>query len=150
MAYITSGKEEGARLVVGGAHPPEPELAAGCFVEPTVFADVTSRMRIAREEIFGPVLSVLKWSDEERMIEEVNGLDFGLTCAIWTNGLAAAHRTAAAVGSGYVWINEVSKHFAGAPFGGYKHSGLGREESLGELLAFTQEKTIHVNFSGHR
>jgi betaine-aldehyde dehydrogenase len=102
-------------------------------------------MRIAREEIFGPVLSVLKWSDEQRMITDVNGLEYGLTCSIWTNDLVKAHRTAMRVEAGFVWVNEVSKHFLGAPFGGVKQSGIGREESLEELLSFTEEKNIHIN-----
>ena len=85
-------------------------------------------MRIAREEIFGPVLGVFKWSDESKMLEEVNAVEYGLTASIWTNDLSTAHRTAAAVEAGYVWINEVGKHFLGAPFGGYKQSGIGREE----------------------
>ena len=78
------------------------------------------------------------------MLAEVNQVEYGLTCSIWTNDLATAHRTAAAVEAGYVWINEVSKHFLGAPFGGYKQSGIGREECFDEMLAFTQEKNIHV------
>jgi len=102
-------------------------------------------MRIGKEEIFGPVLSVFKWSDEETMLAQVNQVEYGLTCSIWTNDLATAHRTAAAVEAGYVWINEVSKHFLGAPFGGYKQSGIGREECIEELLRFTREKNIHVN-----
>lgn len=149
-ALIRSGEEEGARLVVGGGHPGDPALADGCFIEPTVFADVTPGMRIAQEEIFGPVLSVLRWRDEAEMIAAVNGVRFGLTCAIWTENLATAHRTADAVEAGYVWINDVSKHFPGAPFGGWKESGIGREESLSELMAFTQEKTLHINYSGTR
>lgn len=103
-------------------------------------------MTIAREEIFGPVLSVLKWSDEAAMLADVNAVDVGLTCAIWTNDLAAALRLSAAVEVGYVWINEVSRHFLGAPFGGVKLSGLGREECLQELLSFTREKNIHIRF----
>lgn len=150
MAYIDGAKAEGAKLFLGGRHPSEPELADGCFIEPTVFTSVTSDMRIAREEIFGPVLSVFDWQDEASLLSQVNGLDYGLTCSIWTNDLARAHRVAAAVEAGYVWVNDVSKHFPGAPFGGYKQSGLGREESLSELLEFTQEKTIHINFSGKR
>jgi len=150
MGYIERAKAEGARLVVGGGHPSDEELAAGCFVEPTVFSGVSSDMTIAREEIFGPVLSVLSWNDERKMLDHVNELDLGLTCSIWTNDLANAHRMAQEVEAGYVWVNEVSKHFSGAPFGGYKLSGIGREECLEELIAFTQEKLIHVNFSGRR
>lgn len=107
-------------------------------------------MRIASEEIFGPVMSVLKWNEEEQMLADVNSVDYGLTCSIWTNDITRALRTANAVEAGYVWINEVSKHFLGAPFGGYKQSGIGREECLGELLSFTQEKNIHVNISRSR
>lgn len=145
LRYIDSAGQEGARLVCGGGPPTAPELAGGYFVEPTVFADVTMDMTIAREEIFGPVLSVLRWSDEAAMLEQVNRPEYGLTCSIWTNDLVRAHRTAAAVEAGFIWINEISRHFLGSPFGGFKQSGLGREECLEELLAFTQEKHIHVN-----
>ena len=150
LAYIDSAKREGARLVCGGGRPADPRLAGGFFVEPTVFADVTPAMKIAREEIFGPVLSVLSWDDEARMLEEVNAVEYGLTCSIWTNELSTAHRAAAAVQVGYVWINEVGKHFLGAPFGGVKQSGFGREECLEELLRFTQEKNIHVKLKPAR
>ena len=102
-------------------------------------------MRIASEEIFGPVLAILKWQDEDTMMQEVNGVDYGLTCAIWTNDLEKAHRAAQRVQAGFVWINEVGKHFLGAPFGGVKQSGIGREECLSEMLAFTSEKNIHIN-----
>ena len=142
--YIEAAKREGARLVTGGGPPADPALAKGFYIEPTVFADVTPAMRVAREEIFGPVLSVFKWSDETKMLAEVNAVEYGLTASIWTNDLSTAHRTAAAVQSGFVWINEVSKHFLGVPFGGYKQSGIGREECIDELLSFTQEKNIHV------
>jgi betaine-aldehyde dehydrogenase len=144
LSFIESAKSEGARLVYGGSRPADPALAKGFFVEPTVFADVTPTMKIAREEIFGPVLAVFKWSDEGKMLEQVNAVEYGLTGSIWTNDLTTAHRTAAAVEAGYIWINEVSKHFLGAPFGGYKQSGIGREECFDELLSFTQEKNIHV------
>jgi betaine-aldehyde dehydrogenase len=97
LGYIESAKSEGARLLCGGNRPSDPRLAGGFFVEPTVFADVTRAMRIAREEIFGPVLAILKWSNESRMLDEVNAVDYGLTCSIWTNDLSTAHRTAMAV-----------------------------------------------------
>jgi betaine-aldehyde dehydrogenase len=150
LGYIESAKTDGARLLCGGNRPSDPRLADGFFVEPTVFADVTRAMRIAREEIFGPVLAILKWSNESRMLEEVNAVDYGLTCSIWTNDLSTAHRAAMAVQVGYVWINEVGKHFLGAPFGGVKQSGFGREECLEELLRFTQEKNIHVKLRRRR
>ena len=144
VSYIDAAKKEGARVVAGGGPPSDPALTKGFYVEPTVFADVTMAMRIAREEIFGPVLGVLKWSDETRMLAEVNQVEYGLTASIWTNDLSTAHRTAMAVEAGFVWINEVGKHFLGAPFGGFKQSGLGREECFEEMLSFTQEKNIHV------
>lgn len=146
LAYIEAGTAEGARLLCGGTPPVDAHLGAGFYVEPTVFHAVTPTMRIATEEIFGPVLSVLRWSDRDRMIEAVNALDYGLTCSIWTNDLIEAHRTAHDVQAGYVWVNEVSRHFLGAPFGGVKQSGIGREECLAELIDFTEEKNIHINF----
>lgn len=144
LEYIASAEKEGARLLIGGRPPADPALQKGFYIEPTIFADVTPAMRIAREEIFGPVLTIAPWEDEAAMLSQVNGVEYGLTCSIWTNDLLKAHRTAMAVEAGFVWINEVSKHFLGAPFGGWKQSGVGREECLAELLAFTQEKNVHV------
>jgi betaine-aldehyde dehydrogenase len=147
MSYIEAGKREGARLVHGGGRPGNPALARGFFIEPTIFADVTPDMTIAREEIFGPVLSIFKWSDEAAMLKDVNATDMGLTCSIWTNDLNSAHRTAMRVEAGYVWINHVGQHLLGAPFGGFKQSGMGREECLEELISFTQEKNIYVKLN---
>jgi betaine-aldehyde dehydrogenase len=144
LDYIDSARQEGARLLCGGGPPADPALQNGFFVEPTVFADVTMAMRIAREEIFGPVLGILKWQDEATMLAEVNSVEYGLTCSIWTNDISTAHRTASLVEAGFVWINEVGKHFLGVPFGGVKQSGIGREECFEEMLAFTQEKNIHL------
>lgn len=145
ISYIASAREEGARLITGGGVPADPALQRGFYIEPTIFADVTPTMRIAREEIFGPVLAVSPWDDEDSLVRNVNALEYGLTCSIWTNDLLKAHRTAMAVEAGFVWINEVSRHFLGAPFGGWKQSGIGREECLGELISFTQEKNIHIS-----
>jgi betaine-aldehyde dehydrogenase len=142
--FIEGARASGARLLCGGGSPKDPALERGFFVEPTIFTDVTQDMTLAREEVFGPVLAVLKWSGQDEMLEAVNGVDYGLTCSIWTNDLNAAHRTAARVEAGFVWINEVGRHFLGAPFGGYKQSGIGREECLDELLAYTREKNIHI------
>jgi betaine-aldehyde dehydrogenase len=149
LAMIETGRSEGARLLVGGGQSADPLLANGFFIDPTVFVDVRPEMRIAREEIFGPVLSVLRWDDEAAMVRAVNALDYGLTCSIWTNDLDAAHRTATTVEAGYVWVNEVGRHFPGAPFGGYKQSGIGREECLEELISYTQEKNIYIRLA-HR
>jgi betaine-aldehyde dehydrogenase len=143
MSYIDSARQEGAELIAGGGPPTDKALAKGFYIEPTVFA-VTEKNRIAREEIFGPVLSVFRWSDEATMLKIVNAVEYGLTASIWTDDISTAHRTAAAVQAGFVWINEVSKHFLGAPFGGFKQSGVGREECIEEMLAYTQEKNIHI------
>jgi betaine-aldehyde dehydrogenase len=144
LDYIAIGKREGADVVYGGGPPLDASLASGNFIEPTVFTGVTQAMRIANEEIFGPVLAVMRWRDEATMISEVNSVDYGLTCSIWTRDLDTAHRTAGAIEAGYVWVNDVAAHYLGAPFGGYKQSGIGREECLEELLAFTQLKNVHI------
>ena len=101
-------------------------------------------MRIAKEEIFGPVLSVFRWKDEKEALALANGTEYGLTASIFTNDLKTALRTARAVKSGYIWVNGASGHFYGTPFGGLKNSGLGREEGIDELLSYTEVKTIHV------
>ena len=144
MSYIKLGIDGGARLAYGGRRPADPRFARGFFVEPTVFADVTDDMRIAREEIFGPVVSILRWADEDDLLARVNALDVGLTASIWTHDLDRAHRLASRVEAGYVWINTASTHHVGVPFGGYKQSGIGREESIEELLACTQIKNVNV------
>src|SRR4029077_17546920 len=117
MSYIKLGGEGGARLAHGGKRPSAPKLAKGFFFEPTGFADVTDDMRIAREEIFGPVVSILRWSDESDLISRVNALDVALTASFWTHDLDRAHRLASKVEAGYVWINGASTHHVGVPFG---------------------------------
>jgi betaine-aldehyde dehydrogenase len=144
LSYIDIAKGEGAKLLAGGGVPRDPRLSGGFFVEPTVFADVNMGMRIAKEEVFGPILSVIKWRDEDAMLEHVNQVEYGLTASIYTTSLANAHRAARRVESGYVWVNNAGPHFVGVPFGGYKQSGIGREESIKELFTFTQTKNIHI------
>lgn len=149
LSYIEAGKKEGARLIYGGKRPEAETLKNGFYVEPTIFADVTMDMRIAKEEIFGPIMSVLKWTEEKEMLRQVNNVPYGLTCAVWTRDIQAGHRIAGRVEAGYIWINDVSRHILGSPFGGYKQSGIGREECLEELLAFTQEKNIFINLTNN-
>jgi len=144
LHYIEVGKQDGAKLLLGGKRCTEAHLKDGYFVEPTVFGDVKPGMRLAQEEVFGPILSVFRWSDENQLFDAVNGVDYGLTCSIWTRDLKTAHRAAARAQAGYVWINNASQHFFAAPFGGYKQSGIGREECFEELLEFTQIKNINV------
>ncbi|MDR3522049.1 MAG: aldehyde dehydrogenase family protein [Acidocella sp.] len=142
--YIGFGNADGAKLMAGGKRPPGKLFERGYWLQPTVFADVMPSMRIAREEIFGPVLSVFKWKDEAEAFAIANSTDYGLTASILTNDLNTALRAARAVQSGYVWINGASGHFYGTPFGGHKNSGLGNEEGIEELYSYTQNKTIHI------
>jgi betaine-aldehyde dehydrogenase len=146
LSFIAAAKAEGARLLTGGGIPKDStDIEGGFFIEPTIFADVTPQMRIACEEIFGPVLSVFRWSHEEKMLEQVNATEYGLTAAIYTRDLVTATRIASYVEAGFVWVNQVGKHFLGVPFGGFKESGMGREESLEELLSFTQLKSVNIS-----
>jgi betaine-aldehyde dehydrogenase len=144
LSYIALGKAEGATLAHGGRVPRDDALARGWFVEPTVFTGVRQSMRLANEEIFGPVLSVLVWRDEHALWRDVNAVEYGLSCSIWTRDLATAHRAASRAEAGFVWINHTGQHFIGVPFGGYKQSGIGREESFDELLSYTQIKNVHI------
>ncbi len=142
--FVKSALDEGGRLVTGGKQPSDPALAHGFFFEPTIFANMKPHMRLAREEVFGPVMSVFKWSDEDQLFADINAVDFGLTGSIWTRSLTTAHRAASRLHTGYVWINNTSQHFMGAPFGGVKHSGIGREECFEELLEFTYTKNVNL------
>jgi acyl-CoA reductase-like NAD-dependent aldehyde dehydrogenase len=144
LDYIEVGSAEGARLLVGGGRPPGKRFERGYFIAPTVFVDVKPDMRIAQEEIFGPVMSVLTWSDEEEVIAAANDVDYGLTANLYTNDLATAMRVIPRLEAGFVWVNGAGEHFQGLPFGGYKHSGIGREECLEELLSYTQLKSVSI------
>jgi betaine-aldehyde dehydrogenase len=145
MDFIASAKSEGARLLTGGGKPADTALHRGLFIAPTVFDGVTPAMRIGREEIFGPVMSVLTWDDYEDMLAKANGLEYGLTAAIVTNDLAKAMETADRIEAGYVWINS-SGRYLGAPYGGWKQSGIGEEECFDELLSYTQVKNINLRW----
>jgi betaine-aldehyde dehydrogenase len=145
MGFIDSAKAEGAKLLTGGGRPADPALSVGLFIAPTVFDQVTPVMRIGREEIFGPVMSVLVWDDYEDMLAKVNGVEYGLTAAIVTNDLARAMETAERVEVGYVWINSNGRYI-GAPYGGWKQSGIGAEECLDEILSYTQIKNINMRW----
>lgn len=142
--FVASGKAEGARLVAGGDRPEGKAFDKGYWLQPTVFADVTQDMRIAREEIFGPVLTILRWSDVEEVIALANSVEYGLTAAIWTSDITQALRTAKRVQSGFVWVNGVNSHVRAVPFGGYKNSGIGRERGIEELYSYTEEKSVQV------
>lgn len=143
LEYIEIGKKEGARLVYGGGVPKGFEQ--GCYVEPTLFADVDNNMRIAQEEIFGPVLAVIKAKDENDAIKIANATNFGLAGGVWSKDNERAMNIAAKLRAGTVWVNEWHLLSDFAPFGGYKQSGVGRELGLEGLKAYTEVKHIHVD-----
>ncbi len=143
--YIGYGHEDGAKLLSGGGKPDDPDLKNGFFIQPTVFDGVTPDMRIGAEEIFGPVMSIMTWSDYDEMIKIVNGVMYGLTASIITNDYKMAMRTAERVEAGYVWINS-SGRYLGAPYGGWKQSGIGKEETFEELLSYTRVKNINMKW----
>ncbi len=145
---IRAGQDEGAELICGGNRPEAPELRDGYFIEPTIFTGVDNGMRIAREEIFGPVLSVIPFEDEEELIEQANGTRFGLAAGVWTKDIRRAHRVAHALRAGTVWVNSYRTVSFNAPFGGYKMSGLGRENGLESVNEYTQVKSVWVELSG--
>ena len=146
LGYIEMGRSSTATLVTGGGPPDDPTLADGLFLRPTLFDGVDPNSQLAREEIFGPVLAAIPFDTYDQALEIANGVNLGLTASIYTSDLAAAHRFARDVQAGYVWINETARHFPGTPFGGYKDSGVGREESIEEMYGYTQVKNVHVNF----
>jgi acyl-CoA reductase-like NAD-dependent aldehyde dehydrogenase len=140
---IDGARRDGARLLAGGSAP-DGELAAGAYVEPTVFDRVDPGSTLAREEIFGPVLSVIEWSDRAEMLRQVNDSPYGLSAAVYTRDIDEALKTAAAVEAGYIWVNGVETRWKATPFGGYKDSGTGHEHDLAELLGYTRLKSVNV------
>ncbi len=140
LSYVESGKQEGAKLMCGGERVGD----RGYFVAPTVFADVKDDMKIAQEEIFGPVMSIMKFKDTDELVERANKTIYGLAAAVWTRDIGKAHQIANNVRAGTVWVNCYDVFDAGAPFGGFKQSGIGRE--LGEygLQQYSEIKTVTV------
>lgn len=149
-AYIAGARDEGARLVTGGERPSADLPAGGHYLAPAVFADVGPGMRIAREEIFGPVMSTFRWSDLDDVVTQANASDLGLTAAVHTHDIDLAHALARRLEAGYVWINDSAKHYPGTPFGGMKNSGTGREESVEEYDSFREPKVIHTMLADER
>jgi len=146
MKYIQIGKDEGAHLVAGGHRVTDGPLGEGLFIRPTLFDDVDPSSRLAQEEIFGPVLAAMPFDTYEEALRIANGVQYGLTASAYTRDLRTAHAYARDVQAGYVWINETSRHFLGTGFGGYKDSGIGREENHEELFSWTQAKNVAVMF----
>jgi betaine-aldehyde dehydrogenase len=142
LDYIERGRAEGATLLTGGGRPAE--FDRGFYVAPTVFSDVTDDMTVAREEIFGPVMSVLELTDPADLIARANASQYGLTANVWSANASQALRTARAIEAGYVFVNSPGKRPLGAPFGGWKASGLGKGSTIEELISYTREKAVTI------
>ncbi len=144
LGYIEAGKRDGAKLVAGG-HRVSVDGDKGFFIEPTIFGDVKNEMTIAREEIFGPVLSVLTFDDVDEVIEQANNNPYGLASAVWTRDVKKAHSVSRRLKAGTVWINTYGLMDASLPFGGYKSSGFGRELGAHAIEHYTEMKTVWLN-----
>lgn len=145
--YVQIGKEEGAKLLTGGSRYTEGELSNGSFYQPTLF-EATNDLRIAQEEIFGPVGVVIKFKDADEVIAMANDNEYGLGGGVWTSNLNTAFKVARGVRTGRMWVNTYAGFEAGAPFGGYKNSGIGRETHKMILDAYSQSKNIYIDLSG--
>lgn len=150
LGYIESGKQEGARLVAGGKRLTEGHFGNGQYVEPTVFADCHDEMRIVREEIFGPVMSILGFDDEDEAIERANHTAYGLAAGVVTEDLARAHRVIHRLEAGICWINTWGESPAEMPVGGYKQSGVGRENGITTLEHYTRIKSVQVELGPYQ
>jgi aldehyde dehydrogenase (NAD+) len=148
LGYVDIGKSEGARLAAGGGRLEIPGLEDGYFVAPTVFADVDPAMRIAQEEIFGPICSIIPFSTEEEAISIANGTIYGLTAGLWTRDVGRAHRVAGAIRAGTVWVNSYRYLRASIPYGGFGISGLGRENGPEGLEAYLETRAVIMNLNG--
>ena len=144
LSYVNGAREEGARVAHGGKHPEGSQYANGYFIEPTVLADVSPRMKVAQEEIFGPVVCVIPFDTEEEAVAIANDIPYGLGCSIWTRDVARAHRVAGEVEAGIVWINDHHRLHPGIPWGGFKDSGYGREGSFEFINEYTAPKYVCV------
>lgn len=143
--YIRIGREEGARLALGGGRPDDPALADGFFVEPTLFTDCANDMRIVQEEVFGPVVTVERFATEEEALTRANGTIYGLSAGFWTRDPDRIRRVSAGLRFGTVWVNDFNVYFTQAPWGGYKQSGLGRELGRQGLEEYTEVKHVFQN-----
>ena len=147
LGYMDVAKEDGAECVMGGTKADRPECGDGWFVEPTVYTGVNNKMRIAQEEVFGPVLSVIPFKDDEEAIEIANDVEFGLAAGIWTTDIRRAIEVPKRIQAGTVWVNTYRAVSFVAPFGGYKKSGLGRESGQAAIEDWMQTKAIWISTS---
>jgi acyl-CoA reductase-like NAD-dependent aldehyde dehydrogenase len=147
LRYIELGREEGASVRSGGGRPTDPALDAGLFVEPTILEGVRNDMRVAQEEIFGPVLSVLPFDDEEDAVRMANDTRFGLAAGVWTRSLSRAHRVAHRLDAGTVWVNTYRAQSPLVPTGGFKASGYGKENGAAVMHEYTRDKSVWINLS---
>lgn len=147
LDYIDVARGEGARCLLGGATPNAPELRDGWFVEPTIFGDVSNSMRIAREEVFGPVLSIIPFEDDDEAIEIANDSPYGLAAGVWTSSIRRAFNIANKARAGTVWVNTYRAVSFMAPFGGYKQSGIGRENGQHAINEYLQTKCVWINLA---
>ncbi|HNX30527.1 MAG TPA: aldehyde dehydrogenase family protein [Holophaga sp.] len=147
LAYVEVGKKEGAKLACGGQRLKDHGLDKGCFMQPTILADVTNKMRVAQEEIFGPVVTFIKFKTEAEVVAMANDSEYGLGGAVWTKDINRALRVANAVETGRMWVNNYNNLPAHAPFGGYKKSGIGRETHKMILEHLTQKKNIFISLT---
>jgi aldehyde dehydrogenase (NAD+) len=145
LSYIDIARSEGAQLRLGGGPATRPECGTGWFVEPTIFTGVDNRMRIAQEEVFGPVLSVIPFRDEEEAVRIANDVRFGLGAGVWTRDIGRAIRMAERIQSGTVWVNTYRAVSYMSPFGGYKDSGVGRENGQDAIYEYLQLKSVWIN-----
>lgn len=143
--YVSTGLKEGAQLLCGGSRVTTGAASKGFFYQPTIFGQVTQKMTIAREEIFGPVLSVIRFKTEEDLIAMVNDTPYGLVSALWTKDIERAHRMARQIDAGSVWINDYNCFDSASPFGGVKESGWGREMSHDALNEYTRVKSVWIH-----
>jgi acyl-CoA reductase-like NAD-dependent aldehyde dehydrogenase len=145
LSYLDIGREEGAKVLLGGRKATHPDCGTGWFVEPTIFGDVDNGMRIAQEEIFGPVLSIIRFETEEDAIRIANDTRFGLAAGIWTSNLRRAMQMPNRLEAGTVWVNTYRTMSFMSPFGGYKQSGIGRENGMDMIKEYLQTKSIWIN-----
>jgi 2-formylbenzoate dehydrogenase len=143
-SYVDRARSDGVTVATGGGRPAG--LEQGYFFEPTVLVDVHPQMTIMQEEVFGPVVCIAPFCGEEEAFELANSVAYGLTASVWTTDLTRAHTTARRLQTGYVWINDVARHYFGMPFGGMKGSGIGREESAEEILGYCELQSVNIRF----